>query len=80
MVMNMFFTCTFTCILVTIGYMSIKKYLPKKISFGEIVPAQALVPKTLWDRVNKRRELLHLTWNELMIALFEAFLDDTKEK
>jgi hypothetical protein len=55
--------------------MKLKKYLPKKEK-EEPVLAQGYVPRELFDNVNKKREKLNITWNELMEALLKAFLDE----
>lgn len=52
--------------------MNISDFLPNKREFEKIL-AQGLVSKDLWTQVNRKREKMNLTWNELLSAMFKAF-------
>lgn len=56
--------------------MNLKKFLVIK---DDTVEVMAKVPVELRDAVNKQRNKMGITWNELMTAMFMAFIDE-KEK
>lgn len=55
--------------------MNVKKFLPEK---EKTVLVQAHIGHALVEKVNKKRQELNVTWNELQEAMFRAFLEDTK--
>lgn len=57
--------------------MNINKFLEPKDEIKK-VEVMATIPVELRDAVNKKRNRMKLTWNELQEALFKAFLEDTK--
>lgn len=54
--------------------MNVSKFLPKKQK-PKLVPIQGRVEQPLWDAVDEKRKELGLTWNELQLAMCEAFLE-----
>lgn len=60
--------------------MGARKYLPIRTAEEDLTLIQARVDKSLADKVNKRRQELGVTWNELQEAMIKSFLEETEKE
>lgn len=53
----------------------ITDFLPERI---QKLKVQGQVEASIWEKVNEKRQVMSLTWHELLEAMFRKFLEEGK--